>query len=382
MGKIYLLAAACLLHALSYSQNIIQLGWDFNGNAGNELSVSATTNNANLESAVISRGAGLSVVSLTNSFSAGSWTTTNSLADAIANNDYLQFSVKPKSSFITSLSLLETVFRRSSTGPDHFQWQYSKDGNTFLNINSQIIYTSTVTNGMAQLPIDLNGIPDLQNVPSSTEITIRLYGYNASSAGGTFSIGRLTGNDLAVTGTTQSITPVKLLHFEARMQGEYTVLQWRTAGEKNNYKYEVERSADGIPYRKIGEIISGNSIVGSAYNFNDKNPGISKNYYRLRMIDFDGHTEFSKVVMVNRKELSVVGVYPNPANRNIFIHYPEIPEVSMLYLVGTDGKTYGRYQLPARSSKICLIIDHLADGNYILTLVGNTGILSTRWSKQ
>jgi hypothetical protein len=100
------------------------------------------------------------------------------------------------------------------------------------------------------------------------------------------------------------------------------------------------------------------------------------------MIDFDGHTEFSKVVMVNRKELAVAGVYPNPANRNIFIHYPEIPEVSMLYLVGTDGKTYGRYQLPARSSKICLIIDHLADGNYILTWVGNTGIFSTRWNKQ
>jgi hypothetical protein len=235
---------------------------------------------------------------------------------------------------------------------------------------------------VAQLPIDLNGIPGLQNVPSSTEITIRLYGYNASSAGGTFSIGRLTGNDLAVTGTTQSITPVKLIHFEAMLQGEYAVLHWKTAGEKNNYKYEVERSADAISYRKIGEIISGNSNAGSAYYFKDKNPGISKNYYRLRMIDFDGYTEFSKVVMVNRKELAVVEVYPNPANHNIIINYPRIPEVSMLYLVGTDGKTYGQYPLLAHTSMISLIIDHLAKGNYILTWVGNTGTFSTRWNKQ
>lgn len=67
MGKIYLLAAACLLHAFSYPQNIIQLGWDFNGDTGNELSVTATTNNSNLESAAIVREAGVSVISLDNS---------------------------------------------------------------------------------------------------------------------------------------------------------------------------------------------------------------------------------------------------------------------------------------------------------------------------
>ncbi len=83
MRKNYLLAAACLLHALSYSQNIIQEGWDFNGNTGNELSVTATIYNVNLESAAIVRGAGLSVISLTNS------SKSSLIVDHLANGNYI-----------------------------------------------------------------------------------------------------------------------------------------------------------------------------------------------------------------------------------------------------------------------------------------------------
>ena len=56
------------------------------------------------------------------------------------------------------------------------------------------------------------------------------------------------------------------------------------------------------------------------------------------MIYLDGHTEFGKVVMVNRKELAVVGLYPNPAMHCIIVRYPGIAKVSMLHIAGTAVK--------------------------------------------
>lgn len=56
------------------------------------------------------------------------------------------------------------------------------------------------------------------------------------------------------------------------------------------------------------------------------------------MIYLDGHTEFGKVVMVNRKELAVLGLYPNPAMHCIIVRYPGIVKVSMLHIAGTAVK--------------------------------------------
>jgi hypothetical protein len=64
--------------------------WDFNGNTGDETSVTATTLAANLNSSSITRGPALSPSSLNNSFSATGWDY-NTLAAAVAAGAYYQF---------------------------------------------------------------------------------------------------------------------------------------------------------------------------------------------------------------------------------------------------------------------------------------------------
>ena len=179
------------------------LAWDFNGAAGNETSLASTTTNANLASSSVTRGSGVVATALANAFSANSWDNA-SLAVAITNNDYFQFTVTVNTGFTVSLSTLDAAFRRSSTGPNAFQWQYSLDGfsTAGINIGSSISYTLTTSNGDAQAQINLSGISALQNVPNGTVITIRLYGWGASAPAGTFALGRISGNDLAIGGTT------------------------------------------------------------------------------------------------------------------------------------------------------------------------------------
>lgn len=205
-----MICGTLLLWFLSAAASIVNaqiLAWEMNGNSGNEVSVASTTTNPNLDTSSIVRGTGIDPSALSNSFSSTNFAAT-SLASAISSNEYIQLTVKPKSAFKVSLSSLDANFRRSGTGPTVFQWQYSLDGfsTAGINIGSAISFTDSATNGISQAQIDLSSVIALQDVAFPNTITFRLYGWNASATGGTFAIGRLSGNDLAIGGTTAAVT--------------------------------------------------------------------------------------------------------------------------------------------------------------------------------
>ena len=238
----------------SKAQSVLQMAWDLNSNTGNEASVPPTTVDANLSPVFLQRGTGLSAASLANSFNSSGWTTTNSLADAILNNDYIEWIVQPRSGFVSSLHQLSANFRRSATGPDHFQWRYSIDGSTFQDLGAEIVFVSTATNGVAQSPLDLLAIAAIQNFTSATTVHFRLYGYNASATSGTFALGRLAGNDLSLTGSTQATTPQVLLSFNVKAGVGAVELSWMVTTEREVEKYVIERAGADARFRVIGEL--------------------------------------------------------------------------------------------------------------------------------
>jgi hypothetical protein len=180
--------------------------WDMGGLAGNEVTVNATTNDANLNTSILSRGSGLNPTALGNAFSSNNFTADGTEAGAIANNKFLQFQIAANSGYKVSLTSLDANFRRSGTGPNSFRWRYSLNGVDFFDISGVISYTGTATGGNAQTQINLSSISALQDVESGTSITIRLYGWGASATTGTFAIGRISGNDLAIGGTVELAT--------------------------------------------------------------------------------------------------------------------------------------------------------------------------------
>ncbi len=180
--------------------------WELDGNAGNEVTVAATTTASNVTVGPLSRGSGINATSLNNAFAANGFDATT-MATAVSLNEFFQFSIAPQAGHQASLSTLNANFRRSNTGPNAFQWRYSLDGfsTAGVDIGSTISYTNTATNGSAQAQIDLSTIAALQNIQPGTTVTFRLYAWGASAGTGTFALGRLAGNDLAVGGT---VTPV------------------------------------------------------------------------------------------------------------------------------------------------------------------------------
>ena len=114
--------------------------------------------------------------------------------------------------------------------------------------------------------------------------------------------------------------PVELTRFTAEAQGEDAQLRWATASEKNNDHFDVEASANGREFQRIGVVASqGNSTQTREYALLDKNIARYATelvYYRLRQVDTDGTATFSPVrtVKVSSPVDFAVQLYPNPAH--------------------------------------------------------------------
>ncbi len=94
--------------------------------------------------------------------------------------------------------------------------------------------------------------------------------------------------------------PIALVHFTAEMFNQQVSLSWRTASEKDNDYFTIERSVDGINFEEIYyEPGAGNSTTDLDYFYNDQPDAMGVYYYRLKQTDYDGASTYSEVVSVN-----------------------------------------------------------------------------------
>jgi hypothetical protein len=160
------------------------LAWNFYGSDGLSTNYYSTSKNYNVEISNLTRGVGAPGTNgNSNGFSAA-MTVSVSDADAVANNTYYEFSLKPKSGATASLSVISANLRAQTYSARTYQWKYSINGGSFINIGSPVTVAAeeiNVNNGVLQSPVDLTGIPDLQNVSSSATVTFRLYAWGGST---------------------------------------------------------------------------------------------------------------------------------------------------------------------------------------------------------
>lgn len=91
------------------------------------------------------------------------------------------------------------------------------------------------------------------------------------------------------------LLPVELTSFECHAQNGMILLNWQTASEMNNDHFVVERSADGENFEELFSVTGKRfSSETSDYFGIDRYPFPSTNYYRLKQVDVDGHTEILK----------------------------------------------------------------------------------------
>lgn len=180
--------------------------------------------------------------------------------------------------------------------------------------------------------------------------------------------------------------PITLLDFTGSFKGNNVLLKWSTSAEINSKEFEIEKSSDGITYRKLHNIpAAGFSSSIKNYSYLDIE-ATELNYYRLKMIDLDGFNKLSDVVIIKNKDFAdaIISV-TNPFKDHINIRFAKTPKGEItLKLVDVTGKLIGTNKIFNPLSSIIRFDNSkaLSTGIYILQIENQGKIFSIKIMKE
>ena len=173
--------------------------------------------------------------------------------------------------------------------------------------------------------------------------------------------------------TAASVLPLTLISFSVNNEGNKNQLKWKTSNEINTKSFVVQRSNDGNTFTDIG-LLNAKGFEESVYNFDDIESKTNVvTYYRLKIVDIDGQSIFSKVVAVkNILELLNIKFITNPFLDNIVIGINSNAKGYVtLSILDNSGKILRKEQRSLEKGFNNLSVNglaSLANGIYLLTL--------------
>ncbi|MEM6630744.1 MAG: T9SS type A sorting domain-containing protein [Bacteroidota bacterium] len=142
-----------------------------------------------------------------------------------------------------------------------------------------------------------------------------------------------------------SSLPVSWLDFDAEWVGKNASLTWSTASEENASHFDVQRSIDGIQFETLGSVAAmGNTQDISSYTFMDKAAldKLSIYYYRLKQVDLDGKSTYSKIISLETVEgltvSNLLDVYPNPAYGQVNLSLRQATDIQGVSILNALGQ--------------------------------------------
>lgn len=178
--------------------------------------------------------------------------------------------------------------------------------------------------------------------------------------------------------------PIVISSFAARLEADGVHLNWVTAQESNARRFEVEWAHSQLgedcivdycgaelEFTKVAELeAKGNSSRPSEYAYTHAAPAKGANFYRLRMLDFDGIYSTSRVVQVVVSEVqpSLV-VFPNPTNETLHVRIAgESGTAAELKLFTIDGRLVWQEKrvLATEFTTLEVSVCEFASGAYIM----------------
>lgn len=171
------------------------------------------------------------------------------------------------------------------------------------------------------------------------------------------------------------ILPVELLMFEATKATDRTALvKWQTQQDGPFFYQHLQRSADGQSWETVYTekvVQSATSLVNRVYP--DRPPATPDLfYYRLQLVDEDGHIKYSPIKPVQFDPLpNSVSVFPNPVRDALWVR-GNGTTINKLELYDRTGRLVKSPATP-NSASVTINMSGLAAGIYMLKVTyGNT----------
>ena len=172
--------------------------------------------------------------------------------------------------------------------------------------------------------------------------------------------------------------PVDLISFNAKNVGEKVEVTWKTASERNNSHFIIERSYNARNFEEVGRVEGkGDSNSEVSYAFVDSKPLSGKSYYRLKQVDLDavvngnvqkGAETLSRIVSVEVDKTAALSVSPNPSTEYFEIKLEVPTQISKWKLVDVNGRLIKENGTGSRVN-----LTNLSPGEYIVEVTTVNG---------
>lgn len=184
------------------------------------------------------------------------------------------------------------------------------------------------------------------------------------------------------TGTTfvaMATLPVRFVSFEARKQSDKVKLTWATDQEKNNSHFNIEKSVDGKSWSTIAMVFAKESASINRYEYVDASKVAGSVYYRIRQVDIDGGSSYSKVKSLRALETSNGFQVFSPSQKNLRVTFAApLQSKAEVKIFNSNGQVVSTKFADVSASKVDITENSLSSGVYVVQVMNQEGSVGSR----
>ena len=169
------------------------------------------------------------------------------------------------------------------------------------------------------------------------------------------------------------ILPLTGLSFDGLYNTGKVYLNWSTLTETNTDHFEIERSINAVDFSVINTVpATGVSSTKQFYHYTDEQLPLRDAvlFYRLKMVDKNGHYTYSNVITVHKNPVSGnILVYPNPAKDIVNIIIADNSGKYVVQLYNVAGYMEKQEDASMQGNVITINCAELSSGIYFLKLI-------------
>jgi hypothetical protein len=279
---------------------------------------------------------------------------------------------------LTSAATFDAKYNGSTTNTNNLS-------SPIVQINPYEYWTLIQSTGSANAQVTLNWDRSKVYFPGYTLADLRASFYNGNwtnaggSYAGTIAAGSITSTSIpaanfgsmSIGSVSLTILPLNFISTKVALNNNQASIEWKTTNESNVAGYEIQKSITGTSFTTIGHVQARNATSLQTYSFEDPSAISATTYYRIKSVDLDGKTQYSKVVTVMPPAISeTMAVINNPVKNAIRISAGHTSNTYEYLLLTAEGKLAqnGMIQYAGSGTISIPLNTSILPGTYILTI--------------
>lgn len=170
-----------------------------------------------------------------------------------------------------------------------------------------------------------------------------------------------------------ALLATNVVDFTAKKEDRNAKLLWSVDHSADYSSFEIERSKNGVDFARISTQMADQNNGSTSFSFIDYNLPAGIVYYRIRIVEKNGSSFYTKVASINNKLTESFIVSPNPATDHIMISHGSSSAVTVnVRITDAAGKMIKAVsrQSVAAGAKLRIPLENYAAGTYYVEIEG------------